>query len=1529
MRINEPSDQPPGHTHQHGGPQMPGSTGASPDAPELSSEAPPSYDSVPPMNNTQGVDSDLYGPDGADPISGAPESSAHLPPDSTNGEHASEVPESTPGLDILDRIPNLFRLLDLVEDRSSGGIVEKIVIDQQSFSKFINTIQPGSYTSISIIDFNALDDLSIKPVGMYGTQSEIFEYLKGTGCLDHACETIIFKPDHQGNPVSVLRSGLYITMNHKSQPIGSSKSAYLLYWPESETWDDQQSAETVSNTLRRNRETFMRFLTKLCDQTIALVSSSQAEAFVWESTAQSNVPGSQRGNDARSRMEEFHVLELDEQDDDVVASPGFEISVEQLMRRTPNTGSSASDMCLVEGEERIGLLMRKTEEGQFKDKSFDDKVSKTVLRQMIQSGNPYHLILGSVSPDSLKILAANGLQERYPGIFGTYANSQADARNTRQTLEAKRKENIENMITQDRLWLSEEIQDMVCKEYGKLMIGPGEVPLHHVYEPGLGRVRKDIQRRKINQIENSEFQALKMRWIPLHNRLEQNPQASERHRVGWVDEVINGIPGSSDEESWYSRFWNNVTDRLGGSANLKKLSDPEFIAQIQQSERQYPCLSPLTRIILDILHKDMEELTSILISTHLDTMVSSEQQSRIKALEEECDHTFGEVEIKLFGSLIQSLREAMTSSLPATSILYVNSIRQEYQYTGHRYRHPTAWLLWKGSKRDYVPPQTRYHIYPFEFTTQDRHQSELDEGHIPIPRAAQREWFNFAIPINKSIEFIRFVQNKCLLAISDATEGYLRFYAADNFSMASELQTEGLVTLRHERLGGSQYVYAFDQTTRFLAIIHGCEDPQLSLLRFDQRFTKLQRYRAPISLSAWYRHRPEISAACFQAGRPELFLIESSGSVQLVSISAEMIRPAPFQIAQPLVSVFSSPDGSWLLAAVGGAAPLEPQRLLAFHWDTSGLADELEGITATELPQTETPCVATRFYGKGRIHVVSLVTAANLVKSTMLQIKQRTTEFAFRSENDALPTGGIQTANNSLIDCHLEIWTRFPVVPTITRITPVPISRKPRQLVFVSPISLPQANAYFERMISTLRRTTHKPVDRELTTTMVSSAKSAGCELFESASEFKLGSFIVELICLIPIHIAATMDNKFMPLKDGVWDPDYESSLAGLTIAEINESLSFGWYESIFQSYMADKMVRVVSSMGEQSVGKSYCLNHFADTSFAGSAMRTTEGAWLSCTPTKDYLLVSLDFEGLQSTERSPQEDMLLVLFNTAISNLILFRNNFAVSRNVRGLFTTGKWDSIEREFNTVITPKLKMTHNLPESLASSRAHQLKKRLKMALSRGTTPDGPLKNMNTDKEIVTLEDEPIFFVPDDQGGESTDTQDHSNASHAEYKKKQGETMEETLKILVQRCGPSSISRQHGPGPDSTYFETLQKSLNDILDRRFDLVDLWINVNIDGLPADNVELRELARIFDSIKANMRAAVQLCQSSCTSCKLHCMHVQSHSESGEHDCSTDHRCQSHCEVREGHSELPLCGLKAGHVGKHTYGSISTLNMM
>jgi len=41
-------------------------------------------------------------------------------------------------------------------------------------------------------------------------------------------------------------------------------------------------------------------------------------------------------------------------------------------------------------------------------------------------------------------------------------------------------------------------------------------------------------------------------------------------------------------------------------------------------------------------------------------------------------------------------------------------------------------------------------------------------------------------------------------------------------------------------------------------------------------------------------------------------------------------------------------------------------------------------------------------------------------------------------------------------------------------------------------------------------------------------------------------------------------------------------------------------------SFLCENLTDFSRCTGEQSVGKSYSLNHLVDTSFAGSAMRTT-----------------------------------------------------------------------------------------------------------------------------------------------------------------------------------------------------------------------------------------------------------------------------------------------------------------------------------
>lgn len=118
-------------------------------------------------------------------------------------------------------------------------------------------------------------------------------------------------------------------------------------------------------------------------------------------------------------------------------------------------------------------------------------------------------------------------------------------------------------------------------------------------------------------------------------------------------------------------------------------------------------------------------------------------------------------------------------------------------------------------------------------------------------------------------------------------------------------------------------------------------------------------------------------------------------------------------------------------------------------------------------------------------------------------------------------------------------------------------------------------------MVRTFEETSKKPTGQRLANIRISSSMFDDLEWENpSSSNFKAGEWIVELLCLIPIHIAVANENRFTPLKDGVLDPRVERELLGANVSRIIDSISLGWYESIFSAYMASKPVKVISSMG-------------------------------------------------------------------------------------------------------------------------------------------------------------------------------------------------------------------------------------------------------------------------------------------------------------------------------------------------------------
>jgi hypothetical protein len=105
-------------------------------------------------------------------------------------------------LDLAYSVQGMYRILDLISEQGGGGLgeypgqtgalvltivlvsVDKIIISQNSLEAFINNVCPGAYSSMTRVNFKALDNYVIKPVGIYGSKEEIVRFLSRLAAID-------------------------------------------------------------------------------------------------------------------------------------------------------------------------------------------------------------------------------------------------------------------------------------------------------------------------------------------------------------------------------------------------------------------------------------------------------------------------------------------------------------------------------------------------------------------------------------------------------------------------------------------------------------------------------------------------------------------------------------------------------------------------------------------------------------------------------------------------------------------------------------------------------------------------------------------------------------------------------------------------------------------------------------------------------------------------------------------------------------------------------------------------------------------------------------------------------------------------------------------------------------------------------------------------------------------------------------------------------------------------------------------------
>lgn len=123
------------------------------------------------------------------------------------------------------------------------------------------------------VKFTSLDAFSVKPLGLYGSKSELVRFMKDLGIVEdnmyvlvkrrlrplitirHLSALLLIESKEDAAVIAqpTLRSGLYFLRDPSDESV-----VYVLYWPEETTWDDN-----ATPAVHRNRITFMRLVSVL------------------------------------------------------------------------------------------------------------------------------------------------------------------------------------------------------------------------------------------------------------------------------------------------------------------------------------------------------------------------------------------------------------------------------------------------------------------------------------------------------------------------------------------------------------------------------------------------------------------------------------------------------------------------------------------------------------------------------------------------------------------------------------------------------------------------------------------------------------------------------------------------------------------------------------------------------------------------------------------------------------------------------------------------------------------------------------------------------------------------------------------------------------------------------------------------------------------------------------------------------------------------------------------------------------------
>ncbi|KAJ7696453.1 hypothetical protein B0H17DRAFT_399071 [Mycena rosella] len=662
----------------------------------------------------------------------------------------------------------MFRVLDLISERGSSGLVNKILISQDSLKAFINELSPGAYSSLTKVDFKTLDQLLIKPAGLYGSKSEIVAFLSAQGAIDElTARALCLSRDQSSGPC--LRSGLYLLRNFGLEP--NKEQIFVIYWPEDTTWDDN-----AMPSIARNRETFMRYLTKICDQVTCMISEEHAQSIVWIDDSEDAATNME--NNKPSRLYKFKVAKTNEQEEMVTTRPGFTINAPIFTASSdalPDAINPADlKPKLVGGETTQALLITDYVPAGLREVPFQATYNQTRIRDLLNGTIEFSLELPVDAIETL-ISASSGFESRYRNALESWKSRNARTNHMLDNQFKKQEAEMLSRVSKETEEMAEIYrQALIDRLWDRFPFIPSD-SLSSVSDEERSRFRNQFSARielypsinaelehilanhKIDVVASEKFKNFKEILIHIEVVLRHDPRREET-----VIELLKArgfsTPTKSDGRKVFTVMKSYASAAAASLASAASTAVASMSRNVQQN--QDDLIANKTRrliattsdaqfltglddlLVMEPALSDIISQTIAVATGHLNGLINKLSKTIVgRATQIQQDTLKLQLKRNMNKELLQSsqeslriLRADMETQTPSADVR-ITSCATEKPHRGH-----AAYNV-QGFKRSRNLASLDCRLYLLSLTTDERQMLQMDPAFIPSPRITHNSSF--------------------------------------------------------------------------------------------------------------------------------------------------------------------------------------------------------------------------------------------------------------------------------------------------------------------------------------------------------------------------------------------------------------------------------------------------------------------------------------------------------------------------------------------------------------------------------------------------------------------------------------------------------------------------------------------------------------------------------------------------------------------------------------------------------------------